>query len=116
MEDVMLAICTCPVHLALCMGPAGSLLHVTACACASHSVTDNMDLCLACPVSRQIDVQNVLQGYMVGTVLYFAIVYSLPISMGLAAVALDLPVSHCPSLLPFCKFCSVLRVAVDVVC
>ena len=31
---------------------------------------------------------------MVGTVLYFAIVYSLPISMGLAAVALDLPVSH----------------------
>lgn len=34
------------------------------------------------------------QGYMVGTVLYFAIVYSLPISMGLAAVALDLPVSQ----------------------
>ncbi len=33
---------------------------------------------------------------MVGTVLYFAIVYSLPISMGLAAVALDLPLSHCP--------------------
>lgn len=33
-----------------------------------------------------------VQGYMVGTVLYFAIVYSLPISMGLAAVALDLPV------------------------
>lgn len=31
---------------------------------------------------------------MVGTVLYFAIVYSLPISMGLAAVALDLPVSQ----------------------
>ena len=35
-----------------------------------------------------------VQGYMVGTVLYFAIVYSLPISMGLAAVALDLPVSQ----------------------
>ncbi|DBA67694.1 TPA: urea active transporter, variant 2 [Trebouxia sp. C0005] len=34
-----------------------------------------------------------VKGYMVGTVLYFAIVYSLPISMGLAAVALDLPLS-----------------------
>ena len=59
-----------------------------------------MDVCLACPASRQLDVQHVVQGYMVGTVLYFAIVYSLPISMGLAAVALDLPVSHCPSMLP----------------
>ena len=30
---------------------------------------------------------------MVGTFLYFAIVFSLPICMGMAAVALDLPVS-----------------------
>ena len=29
---------------------------------------------------------------MVGTFLYFAIVFSLPICMGMAAVALDLPV------------------------
>ena len=36
-----------------------------------------------------------MQGYMVGTFLYFAIVFSLPISMGLAAIALDLPVSQC---------------------
>ena len=34
-----------------------------------------------------------LQGYVVGTYLYFAIVFSLPICMGLAAVAMDLPVS-----------------------
>ena len=34
-----------------------------------------------------------LQGYIVGTYLYFAIVFSLPICMGLAAVAMDLPVS-----------------------
>ncbi len=59
-----------------------------------------MDICLACSFSLQLYVQHVVQGYMVGTVLYFAIVYSLPISMGLAAVALDLPVSHCPSMLP----------------
>ncbi len=59
-----------------------------------------MNVCLACPASRQLYVQRVVQGYMVGTVLYFAIVYSLPISMGLAAVALDLPVSPCPSTLP----------------
>lgn len=55
-----------------------------------------MGPCLARAFSRQLYVQHVMQGYMVGTVLYFAIVYSLPISMGLAAVALDLPVSHCP--------------------
>lgn len=30
---------------------------------------------------------------MVGTYLYFAIVFSLPICMGLAAIAMDLPVS-----------------------
>ena len=34
----------------------------------------------------------VVQGYMVGTFLYFAIVFSLPICMGLAAIAMDLPV------------------------
>ena len=59
-----------------------------------------MDVCLdVCPPSRQVYMQHVVQGYMVGTVLYFAIVYSLPISMGLAAVALDLPVSPCLSML-----------------
>lgn len=36
---------------------------------------------------------TVLQGYVVGTYLYFAIVFSLPICMGLAAIAMDLPVS-----------------------
>ena len=93
----------CSAHLALRMVPARSCWHLTACGCTNHSVTKNSaatDVCLACPASRQLDVQHVVQGYMVGTVLYFAIVYSLPISMGLAAVALDLPVSHCPSMLP----------------
>lgn len=44
----------------------------------------------------------VVQGYVVGTYLYFAIVFSLPICVGLAAIAMDLPVSRlalpCPIL------------------
>ena len=37
-----------------------------------------------------------VQGYLIGSVLYGAIMYSLPFSLGLASQALNLPVSSLP--------------------